>query len=61
MVFMGALNNFDQLFGWAYDKCVPLVREITFENAEVRLSVRWSSVWLIIKSFLRCYQRLNVY
>ena len=38
MVFMGALNNFDQLFGWAYDKCVPLVREITFENAEVRLS-----------------------
>lgn len=34
MVFMGALNNFDQLFGWSYEKCVPLVREITFENAE---------------------------
>jgi hypothetical protein len=34
---MGVLNNFDQMFGWAYEKCVPLVREITFENAEVSL------------------------
>ncbi|XP_076453352.1 endoplasmic reticulum resident protein 44-like [Babylonia areolata] len=34
VVFMGILNNFDQLYAWAYDKCVPLVREITFENAE---------------------------
>lgn len=33
-VFTGALDNFDQLFAWAYEKCVPLVREITFENAE---------------------------
>ena len=35
LVFMGSLNTFDQLFAWAQDKCVPLVREITFENAEV--------------------------
>lgn len=34
LVYMGASNNFDQLLGWIYDKCVPLVREITFENAE---------------------------
>ncbi|KAK7112875.1 endoplasmic reticulum resident protein 44-like [Littorina saxatilis] len=34
VVFMGPLNNFDQLFAWSYDKCVPMVREITFENAE---------------------------
>ena len=33
---MGPLNNFDQFFAWSYEKCVPLVREITFENAEVR-------------------------
>ncbi|KAL8574530.1 hypothetical protein ACOMHN_057529 [Nucella lapillus] len=33
-VFMGPLNNFDQLLAWAYEKCVPLVREITFQNAE---------------------------
>ena len=25
---------------WATDKCVPLVREITFENAEVSTSVK---------------------
>ncbi|XP_076459177.1 endoplasmic reticulum resident protein 44-like [Babylonia areolata] len=34
VMFMGPLNNFDQLFAWAFEKCVPLVREITFENAE---------------------------
>lgn len=32
--FEGPVNNFDQLFAWAFEKCVPLVREITFENAE---------------------------
>lgn len=32
--FMGDINNFDELHVWISDKCVPLVREITFENAE---------------------------
>ncbi|CAH1103004.1 unnamed protein product [Psylliodes chrysocephalus] len=32
--YPGSLNNFDELHIWASEKCVPLVREITFENAE---------------------------
>lgn len=32
--YHGSLNNFDELNIWAQEKCVPLVREITFENAE---------------------------
>ena len=28
------MNNYDVLFEWAHDKCVPLVREITFSNGE---------------------------
>lgn len=32
--YQGSLNNFDELNIWAQEKCVPLVREITFENAE---------------------------
>lgn len=35
MVFLGSLANFDLTYAWAQDKCVPLVREITFENGEV--------------------------
>ena len=31
---MGDLGNFDLLKIWVSDKCIPLVREITFENAE---------------------------
>ncbi|KAM9782953.1 endoplasmic reticulum resident protein 44 [Neosynchiropus ocellatus] len=34
MVYLGGLNNFDLSYTWAQDKCVPLVREITFENGE---------------------------
>ncbi|XP_052003175.1 endoplasmic reticulum resident protein 44-like [Xyrauchen texanus] len=34
MVYMGSLINFDLSYAWAQDKCVPLVREITFENGE---------------------------
>ncbi|PVD38973.1 hypothetical protein C0Q70_01598 [Pomacea canaliculata] len=34
VVYTGSINNFEQLYQWAFDKCVPLVREITFENAE---------------------------
>ncbi|RUS73896.1 hypothetical protein EGW08_018347 [Elysia chlorotica] len=29
-----ALNDFDSLYKWTTEKCTPLVREITFENAE---------------------------
>ncbi|KAG7188632.1 hypothetical protein KM043_008258 [Ampulex compressa] len=32
--YKGSLHNFDELNIWALEKCVPLVREITFENAE---------------------------
>lgn len=32
--YMGSLQNFDELHVWIAEKCVPLVREITFENAE---------------------------
>ncbi|XP_053343436.1 endoplasmic reticulum resident protein 44 [Clarias gariepinus] len=34
MVFLGSLTNFDLAYAWVQDKCVPLVREITFENGE---------------------------
>ncbi|KAA0703327.1 Endoplasmic reticulum resident protein 44 [Triplophysa tibetana] len=34
MVYMGSLTNFDLSYAWSQDKCVPLVREITFENGE---------------------------
>ncbi|XP_055533178.1 endoplasmic reticulum resident protein 44 [Wyeomyia smithii] len=33
-VFKGDLNSFDELNIWVQENCVPLVREITFENAE---------------------------
>lgn len=32
--YPGSLTNFDELHVWISEKCVPLVREITFENAE---------------------------
>ncbi|KAM7283698.1 endoplasmic reticulum resident protein 44 [Ixodes scapularis] len=32
--FSNTLATFDELKKWASEKCVPLVREITFENAE---------------------------
>jgi endoplasmic reticulum resident protein 44 len=32
--FMGNLHVYDELNVWVAEKCVPLVREITFENAE---------------------------
>lgn len=32
--YNGSLTNFDELNVWVQQKCVPLVREITFENAE---------------------------
>lgn len=32
--YKGSMSTFDELNIWAQEKCVPLVREITFENAE---------------------------
>lgn len=32
--FPSELKSYDELSTWATDKCIPLVREITFENAE---------------------------
>ncbi|XP_063778725.1 endoplasmic reticulum resident protein 44 [Pseudophryne corroboree] len=34
MVYLGSLTNSDLAYAWTQDKCVPLVREITFENGE---------------------------
>jgi endoplasmic reticulum resident protein 44 len=34
LTFPGGLKSYDELSTWATDKCIPLVREITFENAE---------------------------
>jgi len=34
LIYTGDLANYDLLKAWATDKCVPLVREITFENGE---------------------------
>lgn len=32
--FSGNGENFDELLAWIQGKCVPMVKEITFENAE---------------------------
>lgn len=32
--YTGDLSNFDFSKAWLADKCIPLIREITFENAE---------------------------
>ncbi|CAL8101119.1 unnamed protein product [Orchesella dallaii] len=32
--FQGHTESFDEVFAWVQAKCVPIVREITFENAE---------------------------
>ena len=34
-IFTGDMNDYNGLVSWATEKCVPLVRVITFENAEV--------------------------
>ena len=37
MIYSGSINDYQLLLKWISDKCIPLVREITFENAEVCL------------------------
>lgn len=32
--YPGTLHSYDEFSTWSTDKCIPLVREITFENAE---------------------------
>lgn len=34
LVYPGVMTSYDELSSWSTDKCIPLVREITFENAE---------------------------
>lgn len=34
VAYIGSLTDFDGLLRWAQQSCVPLVREITFDNAE---------------------------
>ena len=38
-----SLQSYDELNAWAGDKCTPLVREITFENAEELVSQNFNS------------------
>lgn len=38
VAYIGSLTDFDGLLRWAQQSCVPLVREITFDNAEVSIS-----------------------
>ncbi|XP_067123841.1 endoplasmic reticulum resident protein 44 [Centruroides vittatus] len=33
-IYPGVLLSYDELSAWATNRCIPLVREITFENAE---------------------------
>ena len=28
------MTNYELMYAWAHDKCIPLVREITFTNGE---------------------------
>jgi len=34
VLYDGDINNYESVYAWANEKCTPLVREITFENAE---------------------------
>ncbi len=33
--YTGSLTHYDDLYAWAHEKSTPIVRTITFENAEV--------------------------
>lgn len=35
LVYGGDLNNYDAIYAWTNERCISIVREITFENAEV--------------------------
>lgn len=37
--YSGQLNQYEALYGWANERCTQLVREITFENAEVNFVI----------------------
>ena len=36
-MYQGDLMSVEQFHNWCYSSCVPLVREITFQNGEVGL------------------------
>lgn len=33
-IYTGSQDNISDLFSWLYEHCIPLVREITFQNGE---------------------------
>ena len=39
VAYIGSLTDFDGLLKWSQQNCVPLVREITFDNAEVSIFI----------------------
>ena len=34
MQYTGSFTDYDYMKNWLTDKCIPLVREVTFENVE---------------------------
>ncbi len=44
----GGLTEYDKLYAWADEKCTPLVREITFENAEVGTFFRKKILFILL-------------
>lgn len=44
MTYSGSTGDYNLLLRWSTDKCVPLVRELTFENAEVTFYYRHNSL-----------------
>jgi endoplasmic reticulum resident protein 44 len=37
VIYSGQHDDYNELLQWMTEKCVPFVREVTFENAEVCL------------------------
>lgn len=63
MIYLGSLTNFDLTYAWAQDKCVPLVREITFENGEVsyrRLETASRPPWTPARSHQSVFSRSSL-
>ena len=54
-VYHGATDDHNALLQWANEKCVPLVRELTFENAEVMFE------FLLIVFLIFCTIILNLF
>jgi len=50
-VYQDGAADHNALLQWANGKCVPLVRELTFENAEVTVYVILIAFSIFVQSF----------